>query len=84
MPDLPAYPGTPRWVKIVGAVSLVLLLVLGFLLVTGVGGEHSPSRHLPFGGAGGSLPSAPDVAGRAAASDPDAVGMPSTLGLLQS
>ncbi len=47
MADLPPY-STPRWVKIVGII--VIVLVVGLMLVTGVGGEHGPGRHLPSGG----------------------------------
>jgi len=53
MADLPPYPGTPRWVKIVGIIALVLVLVVSIALVTGVGGGHGPLRHTPSGGAGG-------------------------------
>jgi hypothetical protein len=52
MTGLPPYR-TPRWVKIVGIVALVLVLLVGILLLTGVGGPHGPGRHLPSGGAGG-------------------------------
>ena len=55
MADLPSY-STPRWVKIVGIVALVLLLLLGIMLLTGVGGDHGPGRHMPSGGAGGHTP----------------------------
>lgn len=40
-PDLP--PGTPRWVKVLGLIALVLLLL--FVIVMLIGGEHGPSRH---------------------------------------
>ena len=52
MADLPPY-STPRWVKIVGIIALVLVLLLGILFLTGVGGDHGPGRHMPSGGAGG-------------------------------
>jgi hypothetical protein len=39
------YPGTPGWVKVAGVVLLVLLLLVGFVLVTGLGGPHGPQRH---------------------------------------
>ncbi len=51
MADLPPYR-TPRWVKIIGIVALVLVLLVGIMLVTGLGGPHGPSRHLRSGGAG--------------------------------
>jgi hypothetical protein len=55
MADLPPYR-TPRWVKIVGIIALVLVLLIGILLFTGVGGDHGPGRHLPSGAAGGGTP----------------------------
>jgi hypothetical protein len=43
-PDRDPTAGTPRWVKVFGAVALliVLLLIVAMLL----GGEHGPGRHL--------------------------------------
>ena len=55
MADLPPYR-TPRWVKIIGIIALVLVLVLGILHLTGLGGNHGPGRHLPSGGAGDARP----------------------------
>ena len=55
MADLPPY-STPRWVKIVGIITLVLVLLVGILMLTGVGGDHGPRRHLPSGGAGDTPP----------------------------
>ena len=52
MADLPPY-STPRWVKIVGIIALVLVLLVGIMLLTGVRGDHGPGRHMPSGGAGG-------------------------------
>jgi hypothetical protein len=49
-------PGTPRWVKVFGIVALILVLLVVIMLVTGVGGDHGPGRHMPFGGAGGHTP----------------------------
>jgi hypothetical protein len=49
--------GTPRWVKVVGILALVVaLLVVVMLLIGGGGGGgggHGPQRH---GGAGGATP----------------------------
>jgi Mn2+/Fe2+ NRAMP family transporter len=45
MADLPPY-STPRWVKIAGIIVLVLVLLLGIMLITGVGGDHGPRRHM--------------------------------------
>ena len=57
MADLPPYR-TPRWVKVVGIIALVLVLLIGIILVTGIGGGHGPGRHLSSGGGpGGSMPS---------------------------
>src|SRR5690349_2070909 len=41
MADLPPY-STPRWVKILGIVALVLVLLLGILHLSGFGGNHGP------------------------------------------
>ena len=56
MADLPPY-STPRWVKIAGIIALVLVLLVGIILVTGVGGAHGPRRHMPSGGGGDPPPS---------------------------
>jgi hypothetical protein len=49
------YPGTPRWVKLLGIAALVVvLLVLAVMLA--VGGQHGPGRHVPSGGSGGQTP----------------------------
>ena len=55
MADSPRYR-TPRWVMVVGIIVIVLALLVGLLLLTGVGGDHGPGRHLPSGGAGGRTP----------------------------
>jgi hypothetical protein len=55
MADLPPY-STPRWVKIFGIIALILILLIVVVLVTGLGGEHGPSRHIPSGDAGGDTP----------------------------
>jgi hypothetical protein len=46
----------PRWVKVFGIVALVLVLLVVIIMLTGVGGEHGPGRHIPSGGAGGQTP----------------------------
>jgi hypothetical protein len=38
----PAYPGTPRWVKVFGIIVLVVLALFAILLFTG---GHGPGRH---------------------------------------
>ncbi len=55
MTDPPPY-STPRWVMIAGIVILVLALLVSIVLLTGVGGDHGPGRHMPSGGAGGHTP----------------------------
>ena len=55
MADQPPY-STPRWVRIVGIIALVLVLLVGILFLTGVGGDHGPGRHMPSGGADGYTP----------------------------
>jgi hypothetical protein len=51
MADLPPY-STPRWVKILGIVALVLVLLFGILHLTGFRGNHGPGQHMPSGGSG--------------------------------
>jgi hypothetical protein len=47
---------TPRWVKVFGVVTIVLILLFVVVVVAGIGGHHGPSRHLRFGDArGGTL-----------------------------
>lgn len=58
--------GTPRWVKVLGGIAIVLVLLVGTALLTG-GGSHGPGRHTPSGDAGGPTPpsSAPGSGGAA-------------------
>lgn len=49
-------PGTPRWVKVFGIIAIVVVLLIGFILFTGLGGPHGPQRHAPSGDAGGYTP----------------------------
>ena len=51
MTDRPPYPGMPRWVKVSGIVTLVLV-VLVVIVMLATGGNHGPGRHLPSGDAG--------------------------------
>lgn len=39
------YPGTPGWVKALGVVAVIVVLLIGFVLITGLGGPHGPQRH---------------------------------------
>ncbi len=55
MADLPPYPetdsaGTPRWVKVLGIIAIVVGLLFIVLQFMG-GGNHGPSRHMPSGNA---------------------------------
>ncbi|MBA2634631.1 MAG: hypothetical protein H0U86_16810 [Chloroflexi bacterium] len=45
--------GTPRWVKVFGIIAIVAVLLIGFVVFTGLGGAHGPQRHSPSGGAHG-------------------------------
>lgn len=40
-------PKTPRWVKIVGLVVLLLFLAVGIMLLSG--GQHGPGMHMSHG-----------------------------------
>lgn len=55
-PDPGAPPGVPGWVKVFGIVALVLVVLVAILIVTGIGGEHGPGRHLSAGNSGGNTP----------------------------
>jgi hypothetical protein len=41
--------GTPRWVKVFGAIALVVIMLFVVVVLVG-GGEHGPGRHTPGGG----------------------------------
>ena len=41
--------GTPRWVKVFGAIALIALVLFVVVSIVG-GGEHGPRRHAPGGG----------------------------------
>ena len=43
------YPGTPRWVKALGVIAVLVVLFVAFALVTGLGGPHGPQRHAASG-----------------------------------
>ncbi len=58
-PDRASTAGTPRWVKVFGLVLLLLVLLFVILRLTGVGGQHGPSRH---GDSGDTTPAAGTVA----------------------
>jgi hypothetical protein len=37
--------GTPRWVKVFGAITVLLVALIVVLAVTGRAGDHGPGRH---------------------------------------
>jgi hypothetical protein len=39
------YAGTPTWVKVFGIVVVLVLLLVGFIVFSGLGGPHGPQRH---------------------------------------
>jgi hypothetical protein len=39
------YPGTPGWVKALGVIAIIVVLLIAFILVIGLGGPHGPQRH---------------------------------------
>ena len=45
MADLPPYPGTPRWVKVFGAIIVVVLILFALLMHLRGPGGHGPRRH---------------------------------------
>ena len=47
MPELPPYPGTPRWAKVFGVVTIVVILLFSVLSLTRGHGGHGPRRHAP-------------------------------------
>ena len=55
MTDRPQYAGTPRWVKLSGIVTLVLLVLVVIVMVAS-GRNHGPGRHMPSGDAGVQVP----------------------------
>ncbi|MBY3184232.1 hypothetical protein RWK44_21170 [Rhizobium sp. 25PS6] len=60
MVDEPAYPGMPRWVKISGVVLAVAILLAAVLMISGIGGQHGPGRHLPLADTGRQAPNGGD------------------------
>ena len=48
-------PGIPGWVKLFGFIAIVVVLLIGFVLFTGLGGPHGPQRHAASGEARGAI-----------------------------
>ena len=62
-PDRDSPPGAPRWVKVLGILAVVVVVLVGVMLLTGGAGEHGPGRHsgggdTPSEGTGGQTPPA--------------------------
>jgi hypothetical protein len=53
MANRPPYPGTPRWVKVLGIIVIVVVLLV--IAVMFIGGKHGPGRHTQSGDAGGQV-----------------------------
>ena len=51
-PDDESTYSTPRWVKVIGIIALVVILLIVIALATGLGGPHGPGRHSPSGDSG--------------------------------
>lgn len=47
--DRESPPSTPRWVKVLGIIALIVALLIVIALVTDLGGPHGPGRHMPSG-----------------------------------
>ncbi len=56
MPDPHPYPGIPRWLKVSGIIAVALVLIVAIIMLTGIGGEHGPGRHISSGGPGSPTP----------------------------
>ncbi len=54
MANQPPYPGTPRWVKVLGIIVVVVVLLVAAVMFIG-GGEHGPGRHTQPGDVGGQV-----------------------------
>jgi hypothetical protein len=48
-PDPRSTTGTPRWVKVFGIIVIGLTLLVLAVIVSDVGGQHGPGRHMPSG-----------------------------------
>lgn len=46
-PGFGSTTSTPRWVKVFGAIVVVLVLLIGIMML---GGGHGPGAHIPSGG----------------------------------
>jgi hypothetical protein len=48
-PDPESTTSTPRWVKVFGIITIVVVLLFVIMLLIG-GGRHGPGRHTPSAG----------------------------------
>jgi hypothetical protein len=55
-PDSDARYRTPGWVKLFTIMAVVVVLLIGVILITGLGGPHGPQRHGPGGSGPGAHP----------------------------
>lgn len=55
--DPPAYPGAPRWVKVLGLLVAAPVLLFIMLELVGVDIEHGPGSGMQHGSAGAPLSS---------------------------
>ena len=57
-PDNDSPGRTPRWVKVFGAIMVLVILLFAILMFTrGPGGQHGPGRHMQSGGVSETLAS---------------------------
>ena len=54
-----AYPGTPRWVKVSGILTVVVIVVVVLVMLL-LGGDHGPLRHVPAGSGPSNYPLSAD------------------------
>ena len=43
--DFAPYAGTPRWVKAFAVIAVLVVVLIAFIVITGLGGPHGPQRH---------------------------------------
>lgn len=67
--------GIPRWVKVSGALALIAVVALVFMLVVG-GGEHGPGRHTSEGAGQQAQPGSQIPSGASESQTPSGGGAP--------
>ena len=63
-PEQEPITGPPRWVRVVGIIALVVVVLFVILLLTGGPGRHGPGRHAGAAGAAPSVASLPASSAR--------------------